>query len=267
MPIRGFIAQDIIACFDEPSSSGDVFDINAARNAPAKTPADHLDDLTWHSACFQYEVAAGPVDVTINHASLASKAEYYGVVYNGGSVVSPTPTGVAFLVNGDQRTTDILLYTHGLGYVPKAMVVYDGRRLPSGYTIQSQSGGRSRRVSFYVTSTGVYLREHATSGASSLSAVSITYTVLVFRTRAPDGGLPLFGYDGSDLVLARGIINSSRRYLRRTGSGDSPFSLNMGPTIDIDNGAVRTASGGVVVSDADYGGSMAAPSYVSVGVD
>jgi hypothetical protein len=265
MPIRGFQTADIIACFDEAAGGGTWNDINAPRNAPAKTPGAYLDKLYWHSDCFQYEIAAGPTDVTINHTALATKTEYHGVIWNAGSFVSPTPQGVAFAVQGDQRSTDILLLTHGLGYVPKAMVVLDDRMLPAGYLIQNGASG-SRMVSVFATTTGIFLREHAVSGPSNLAAISKTYTVMVFRTRAPDPAEPLFGFDGSDMVLARGIVDSSRRYLRRTGVGDSPFSLNMGPTLDIDNGGVRSATGGTVVSESRYGGSMAAPSHVQVGV-
>ena len=265
--IRGFQSANIIACFDEAPGGGDIFDLDAPRNAPAKTPAAHLDKLLWHSALFQYEIAHGPSDVAVTHTALATETRHWGVTGNTGGIIGGgSGASIDYAIMGKVRVTDILLVSHGLGYVPKAMVALDGRRLPTGYEIQYSPSEGSRQVSFYATSSGIYLRETAISGSTTLSAISRTYRVMVFRTRTPDPGQPLFGLVSGVLVLARGIINTTRRYLRRTGAGDSPFALNMGRTIDIDNGYMRTASGGVVVTETGYAGSMPAPPYVQVGV-
>lgn len=269
MPFRGSFpnSPNTVACFEETAGGGDPQDINSARNAPAKTPANYLDKITWHSDLFQYEIAYGPTTVTVNHPSVAASTLYYGVTWNGGSFFgSPTPQGVYFVVQGTESVTDHLLVTHGLGYVPKVMVVYDGRILPTGHTVQL-SGSNSRRVSVYVTSTGVYLRDLGISSNTALSAISLNYTVLVFRNPTANPLKKLFEYGVAGMSLARGIVDTSKKYLRRTGVGDSPFSLNMGPTLDVQNGGVRSATGGITVSDPNYSGSMAAPSYVSVGVE
>lgn len=273
MPIRGFKDHNLVACFDrragilEPSFEN-TFNIDHPQNAPAKTPADYLDLITFHSRCFQYEVAFGPTDVPITHAALAAKLNRMGVDGDGGFV--PPGSGLAtpsvgIEVWGDQRATDILLVNHGLGYVPKFMVALDGRRLPDGWQLQYDGSGGCRQVSAFATSSSIYLRETALSGGATLAAMSATYRVFVFRTRAPEAGVPLLGNPGGNLVLARGVINSARRYLRN-GAADSPFALNIGPTLDIANGAARSASGGVVVNEPDYTGSMLAPAFRAVGV-
>ena len=271
MPICGgfYDNADVVACFDEAAGGGDIHYLSSPCNAPAANPAAHLDKVIWHSALFQYEVAAGPTNVTINHTALATKDTWHTVSTGGYNPAGPSPSGstIGFVVIGDVRTSDILLYTHGLGYVPKFMVALDGRRVPDGFMVQIDANGGHRRVSVFATTTGIYLRENAISTDIDLVAISKTYKVMVFRTRAPNPSLPLWSGNGSDMQLARGIIDTSRRYLRRTGAGDSPFALNLGPTLDVKNGGARSASGGVVVSDPRYDGAMAAPSYVSVGVD
>ena len=265
---RGFIGANVVACYDEASGGGDMFDINAPRNAPAKSPASHLDKIIWHQDLFQYEIAAGPADVTINHTALAGKTTTYNVAAGGYYVGAPTPSSISFSVQGDTRETNIAVLAHGLGYVPKFMAALSGRRLPDGYIVQLV-GGKYRRVSAWADATYIYLRESAVSGADgdALPAVSLTYRVMVFALPTPSPSEPMFGMASGILTVARGIIRTSRKYLRRTGSGDSPFAMNLGPTMDIKNGGSRTASGGVVVSEARYNGSMAAPPYISVGVD
>lgn len=271
MPIRGFTSQGVIACFDEPDTTGESTDWFAPRNAPARDPISHLPRLTFHSSAFQYEIAAGPVNVTINHTALAGRTGYVGITYNGGWSVDGTANpasenGVVFPRYGQTRQTDITLFVHNLGYVPKVMVTVGGRNLVNGQVVQSLSGDRVRTVSIHVTTTTVFLREVAVSNASALTAMSLQYTVLVFRNRPPNPAQPLWGFDGQDLVIARDIIRSSRRYLRRVGVGDSPFSINLGRTIDIRNGGVRSATGGSISSETSYNGSFAAPPFLQVGV-
>ena len=267
--IRGNIFSNVVACYDEAVGGGDMFDINAPRNAPAKTPSDYLDKLIWHQRCFQYEMPVAPADVAITHAALATANTYYVVSAYSVSPGGPTGPGtseIGFVVQGANRITDILLLTHGLGYVPKFMVSLDGRRVCDGFVVYSDASGSHFRVSVFATATGIYLRESAVATNTSLAAVAKTYRVMVFVNRAPDPSKPMFGKAGAAMTLGRGIIDTSRRYLRRTGSGDSPFALNLGTTLDIKNGGSRSASGGVVSSEPRYNGSMAAPPFISVGV-
>lgn len=270
MPIRGFPIESVVACFEEPNSIGAIDDFNSSRNSPVKSPELHLDKITFHSELFQYEIAAGPTDVTVNHIALAGKTTTWSLPAGGSFVGTPVPGAITMTVQGDVRVTDIALFNHSLGYIPKFMVSLSGRRVPDGYIVQ-QSGGKHRRVSIWANTTYIYIRETAISGAAGddLGATSLIYKVMVFKNTAQTPSLPLFGKDISNInvIIARGIINTAKKYLRRTGSGDTPFSLNLGKTMDISNGGVRTASGGVIVSEARYNGSMSAPSYISVGVD
>jgi hypothetical protein len=268
MPIRGFQSAGVVACFDEPNQTGAIGDLNAPRNAPAKSPQDHLDKMIFHSALFQYEIVAGTTDVTVNHTALAGKTTTWALPAGGmWGPGAPPPNSITFVTIGDTRQTDIQIFNHGLGYIPKFMVSLDGRRLPDGYMVQLQGGGEYRRVSAWANASSIFLRESAVSSNAALSGVSRTYKVMVFANRAPNPSRPLFGKEGARLTLARGIIDSGNKYLRRTGVGDTPFALNLGPTIDIRNGGSRTASGGVVVSEPRYNGSMVAPPFTSVGVD
>jgi hypothetical protein len=253
MPIRGFTADNIVACFEEEAGGGAMFDIDAPRNAPAKDPIDHLDKVTWHSSFDQFELAAGPTNVTINHTSLAAASVVVGI----GSL--------SLTIYGTRRVTDILLLTHSLGYKPRVKVTISGRVIVSGQTIQNLTD-RFRLVSVFTTTTGVYVRETAFSSSSDLPAHSQDYRVFVFKQAAQVPGAPLFSNDESLMTIAREVIRSDKKYLRRTGAGDEEFSMDSGPTIDINNGAKRVANGGVLTTESGYGGSMAAPSYVTVGL-
>lgn len=225
---RGISGANVAGCFFEPNTTGEKFDIDAPRNAPLKDPGAHLDRLVWHSALYQYEILAGPIDVTVNHTALAAQSVFIGVKWNTGSVVSPTPSGLGITIYGNQRDTDILLYSHGLGERPQVRLALNGRMLPSSYLVQ-QGADNSRSVSCFVTDSGVYLHEHASSGASALDAITVTYQLLVLRTRAPDPAKPLFARQGGTTTLARGVIDTSRRYLRRVGAGETAFSAQSGP--------------------------------------
>lgn len=255
VPIRGGLAgaPDDVACFVEAAGGGDWKDINAPRNGPLKDPINHLDKVVWHSDFDQFELAAGPTDVTINHTSLATAS------------TSLVIGSLSFTVYGDRRTTDILLLTHNLGYKPRVKVTIGGRLVVAGQLVQFSSAG-ARSIAVYTTTTGVYLRETAFSSNVDLPAHNQTYRVFVFRQAQATPGQPVFGQSGGILTIARGIIRSDKRYLRRTGVGDEEFSMDTGPTIDVNNGKKRVANGGVLTTETGYGGSMTAPSYVTVGL-
>lgn len=193
----------------------------------------------------------------VNHASLATKSEFVGV---GG-----TPS-VGVYIYGDIRVTNILIATHDLGYVPIAMVALNGRMLPSGFIVQTHSSGGLREVSSWVDSNSVYLREVAISTNVALPATSLTYDVLVFRTREPDPYKPMFASFGGVIELARGTIDGSRKYAKQVSVGEAPYSINLGPTLDCANGRVRSATGGTVVSEAGYNGSMPTPPFRNIGI-
>ncbi|WEK05784.1 MAG: hypothetical protein P0Y65_05875 [Candidatus Devosia phytovorans] len=268
MPIRGFDTEGVVACFDEMPGGGAVFDIDAPRNAPVKNPAQHLDKIVFHSDFDQYEIAAGPVDVSINHAALPTKTTVIGVSSGGGGWGPVFTPAVSVEIISDFRQTNTLLFAHDLGYVPKFMIALAGRRVPDGYVVQNAAGSYRRRVAFWANSTGIFVRDSASAAAVACPAITLDYRVLVFRNSEADPAKPLFsGGPGEPLILARGVIDSSKKYLRRTGVGDTPFAQNLGRTLDCNNGSMASASGGVVITEAGYGGSLPAPPFISVGVD
>lgn len=267
--IRGFPTENIVACFLEAAGGGNIQSINAACNAPAKSPHLHLSSVYWHSDFFQYELAKPLTTKTINHDSLSGRTRYYGTstsdgLKNGSS--SPPDTGIYISGSGAIRTDSITLLTHNLGYVPLCFVAYGGRMLTNGTLVQTQSGGRSRYVGAFATSSIVGLLETAISTDDDLDDVSRTYQVLVFRNPDPDSDRALFGKEGNNLVLGRGKIDTSRQYLRRVAAGESDFDIDLGRTIDIKGGGVRVATGGNKVSDSKYSGSFDGSDYISVGV-
>ena len=244
---------DVVACFEEPNTTGSELDIDAPRNAPMKDPLNHLSAITWHSAFDQFELAAGPTDVTIGHTAQGIEITNIGV------------NTLFIAASSGARESDILLYTHGLGYKPRAKVTISGQVVNPGQIIQNSSSWR-RSVSVFVTTTGVYLRELAWAKDATLPAHSQAYRVYVFRQAAATPGEPLFSKTGALMTLARDIVRSDKRYLRRTGSGDQEFSMDSGPTVDIANGRKRVANGGVLTTEPGYNGSMSAPAYVTVGL-
>lgn len=274
---QGFAAQNVVAIYDEPNTTGDFRSFDAPRNAPAKNPAAHLALVYWHSDFFQYELAVNPTAVTINHTALAGRVRYDGIGPNGAfdNATSPptgeggatTPAGGVIYVTkfGQVRVTDIVLLNHGLGYVPVCFVASQGRILLPGTLIQSLSGGRCRNVVPFATSTQIGLREIAASSQSSLPAMSRSYELLVCRNPVQQSGRPMMGMEGNNLIVARGKVDTSKRYIRRALAGEGSLDLDRGRTADIRGGRMRQATGGVVTSEPGYTGSFAAPPFIAIG--
>lgn len=213
------------ALYDENGTSGDADNPNSTRNAPLNSPASHLDKVYFHSDFDYMEVSHGPTVATISHAAVTA-----------GSV----PSGASIAFGWTAASADHLLLTHGLGYVPQAMVVYDGNLLWPGMPVQVDGSGGSRFVSFYCTSSAVRLYEWASVGSSNLAAASRDYTVLVFKAPPAPSGSVLVDFDPSTGVVEMGFgkFNSSRRYLQVVAGG-TPFGIAYGRTIDLNNGAPR----------------------------
>lgn len=267
MPVlRGFPNENIVAVFDEPTSSGAIDNFNAPRNAPARLPGANIASVHWHIDFFQYELAMPIQSVTVSHAALAGREHFWGpqdVFWIRDPVYT---SGISYGVPGRTALAQHTLVTHNLGYVPLAFVAYGGRMLMPGVAVQVASEGRNRFVSPYITSSIVGLREVYNSSANALGAVSRTYQVIVFRVPEVEGARALFGREGSNVVLGRGKIDTSKQYLRRTGAGDSPFDIDRGPTVDINSGRTRIVTGGTTTTEAGYAGSFTGPDYIAVGV-
>lgn len=258
---RGFPADGIFAIFEEPNTTGARTDIDAARNAPAKFPADNLDKVRFHVDFDYYQVAVGPTDVTINHASVAGTSTAVVSFWGGtGQVVR----------QGQIVSTHVDLLTHDLGYIPAYMVISGGEIIAPGTVVQTQtSPTRIRTVTPYATTTKIRLYDVGISAASALSSLSKDYTVLVFRAPIEDSDqLMSFDPDTGRVILGLGKFDSDLKMLRQAGAGDSAFDISLGRTIDIRNGRARTVlANGTTTTEVGYSGSFAGAGSIQCAVE
>ena len=266
--LRGFPEENVIAVFDEPNNSGSIEDFDAARNDPIKNPSQNISRVFFHTDFFQYELAMPIQSVNVNHAALAGRTSFWGPANQYWINATSFASAIPYAVPGQNASNSTLLVTHNLGYVPLAFVAWNGRMLMPGVAVQVESEGKTRFVSAYATTTAIYIREIYSSTDSALSSTNQSYQVLIFKASEENEDLPLMGIDVStnEFILGRGKINTINNYLRRTGSGDTPFSIDFGPTIDINSGRTRIVSGGVTTTESGYGGSFSGPSFTSVGI-
>lgn len=248
---------DIYAIFTEAAGGGDFRDIDAPRNAPAKTPIDHLDKVKFHADFDYYQVAMGPTPVTVNHLAIPGATT---TIYN--------LAGATFARNGQMVENQYDLVTHDLGYPPRYMVIGpNGGLIAPGTTIQVGTF-QDRMITPFATSDKIRLWEVGTSSASTLAATSIDYTVLVFREPAADSD-KLFHVDPDDghIILGKGKFNSLYKTLRKAGPSASPFDISLGPTVHIRNGGARTVlADGTTTSDTNYSGSFAGSDSIQCAV-
>lgn len=261
--IRGFNAQGVVACFEEPNEIGDPFDFDAPRNGPAKNPHLHLDKLTWHSDFFQYQLYSEIHTITISHPSVSGRVQMWGAT-----------GGTQFGFIGNAETRSHTLFTHNLGYEPLAFVVADGVTVTSGLEIQVNRDWAYRRtVTSFVDNNTVGIHEVGISGFASatsmdpgpLPATSKTYQVMLFVAPEKDPAKPLFDGEGGRVTLARGKIDSDYLYARQVSMLESYFVMDLGRTIDISNGGSRTISGTNVTDSYGYEGSFIGSSYTRLG--
>jgi hypothetical protein len=256
---RGFPADGIFAIFEEPNTTGLVHDIDAARNAPAKTPASYLDKVRFHVDFDYYQVSVGPSTVTVNHASVAGASTNVVNFWGGAS-------GVVTRV-GQIVTTYHDLVTHSLSYIPKFMVIADGHIIAPGTMVQSATA-QERTVTPFATTSKIRLMDIGISSGSALSAMSKDYTVLVFKQPAETSDqLMSFDPDTGQVILGLGKFDSDIKMLRQSGAGDSPFDISLGPTVGIRNGVAKTVlADGTTVTESGYTGSFAGSGSIQCAV-
>jgi hypothetical protein len=238
LAFREFPAENIVALFDEPAGSdGEVHDINAPRNAPAKNPAAHLDKIYFHSNLDSMEVLA---DTTVSVAHALVPATSNGDTGSSGSNGSGTANQEGqpkYLASSINRT----LYTHNLGYPPHCFALVDGKVLWPGMPVQTFAGGRGRYCSLYVTPTIVGLREWTSMSATDLPAISKDYRLLIIKqppASPTDGKLFYLNPETGIVKVGRGRFSSDRRYLQVVPGG-TPWSFPGGRMLDLKNGAPR----------------------------
>lgn len=245
------IATGRCALYNENGTTGATDDPNAVRNAPLNSPISYLPNIHFHSDFDYYQVAAGPTGVTINHASVAT-------------VTTVVDSGVIFPLTayGTQTTTSHLLLTHSLGYIPNYMVIQGTNLIPPSTIIQRDGTGLSRRtryISPYATTSEIRLFEFRSTGDTTMAALSLDYTVVVFKQPLASGNI-LIDFDPATgtILMGKGKFDSSLRFLRRADiAGDTPYDISLGPISDIANGRVKTVlPSGATSTEDGYDGSF-----------
>lgn len=224
--------------FDDPD------DPNSPQNAPLNNPAAHLARIRFHSDFDCYQVHS-ITTVTVSHAAVAGTT----------TAIAAVP---AFTRYGQVVKTALTLVTHNLGYVPSYMIESGGSLIGQSSTIQVENGART--VSPYATTATINLLDVGISTNATLSGMSKTYRVIIFRQPTADSTY-LFDWDPltGALIMGKGKFRGSLKALRRTLLGDaSPFDIPLGRTTDIRNGASRTVlADGTTYSRYGYNGSFA----------
>jgi hypothetical protein len=225
--------------------------VSGDKMAPFDNPELHLDRV-WFASDFDYYKVAHHGVHSLTHASVAGKSQTFGTVVMAGQTIAQ----------------DQVLYTHGLGYVPRYMVAVGGVLIQNSHPVQFVSTDRVRTAAFYATATAIHCINHGTSSASLLASVAVDYELLLFRPPLDgfDPDLPVFS--AKQGILAKGIIKASDILLRRADDLDaSPFDIALGPAVDIDRGSMRRfLSDGTHVDFGPYGGSGVAPEYIQCAV-
>lgn len=232
-------ATGVCALFDDPGGGGAWDDINAPENRPAKDPLSWLSHLYFHSSLDPMEVAVGPTNVSVSHASIPAGS-------GGGGV--PTFNNAQFY--GEWTATHVLL-NHGLGYVPDFLLLSGSNVIHPGFPIQFDSAsGRSRCVTAYATNSQIILHEFGIKSSSAMPALAATYTLIVLRRPPPPDGNVLFEFEPASGLVRMGLekFRSDRRYLQVVPGG-SPFGLPTGKTIDLRNGTFRSVAPNGTIRD------------------
>lgn len=240
-----------MAIWEKPAS-GD-------RMAPFDDPIANFGLIRFHSD-FQYLSNSLRVNgISVSHASVAGvTGTGYATPSNGNYATGP-------VANGQVVVTDKLLYTHGLGYVPQFMVLYNGAIVYGGTCVQQSADKQKVRfVSAYATTTEIRLQDIGISSSDALPATSVSYDVLIFRDPAPIPGAPLYWNTPDEITLGYGRITSEQRPLRRAVGAEDFFYVPLGRTADIRGGAYRTISPAGPADLGTYMGSFFSADYIKV---
>lgn len=252
MSVRLYADSIRVAIYEEAPGGGDPLDPNSLMNRPIITPLSWLDNVYFHSDLGYYGVAAQGT-TSIAHTSVA-----------GRTITVGEDAYLSQLYYGQTQVFDHLLLTHGLGYVPRFFVAYDGKMIPHGMPVQT-SGAGVRLVSAYATATQIRLREFATSSASALPAATRSYQVLAFRTNAFNPVLDILDIQPGYVNFAQGKFIANNPHLRATGPGDTVFAQAQGRTAAIRNGGFRAyPPNGSPVDLGPFNGSLPAPPFINV---
>lgn len=224
-----FPAQGVVALYYEPNTTGDPMDFDAPRNAPAKSPEDHLSLIVYHSRLDNLAVAAAGT-ITVNHAAIAA-----GTGPGGGSSADSV-----FQWGGVTDDNLLLDFTAlGLAAPPFAIVATGDNVIWPGMPVQALAGGRARYVTPTVSTTELRLWETASRTGVSTPAVSIDYACLVFYPPAApvNGYLEDFDPATGEYQFDQGRWSTARRYLQKRETGSS-LGMILGRSLDLKKGAI-----------------------------
>ena len=227
--------------------------------APFDDPVEHFDLIRFCSD-FQYFSSALRVNgISVAHSSVA------GVTGSGYSAPGASGGSSGPIANGQVVTTNKLLYTHSLGYVPQFIVLYNGAIVAGGTVVQMTADKRkARKLSAYATTTEIRLRDIGISSTDALPAASISYDLIIFRDPAKVPGAPLFQASPAAVTLGYGRLTSEQRPLRRAVGAEPSFYLPRTRIADIRNGAYRTITPSGPQDVGTYNGSFFSADYLKV---
>lgn len=245
------VKGDKMAIWEKPAA-GD-------RMAPFDDPIANFGLIRFCSD-FQYFSSALRVNgISVAHAAVA------GVTGTGYAAPGSSSSTTGPIADGQVVTSSKLLYTHGLGYVPYFIVLYQDTIVVGGTVVQMTSDRkRARKVSAYATATEIRLRDIGISSADSLPAASVSYDLIIFRDPAQIPGAPLFRARPAGVTMGYGRITSEQQPLRRVVGAEPYFYLPRSRAADIRNGAYRTISPSGPLDVGTYNGSFFVADFLKV---
>lgn len=253
MSVRLYADEFRCAIYEEAPGGGDPIDPTSLMNRPVMSPMSWLANLRFHSDLDYYGVAAFNLSIPIAHSAVAG-----ATVANAGGISNP----IYYQFNS--ATQDQLLLTHNLGYVPKFYAVVDGKMAPNSVPVQYESVNKIRFASVYATTTEIRVQSFGFTDNTNLSATTVTYGVMVFRTPNAVPAFPMLNIEASGLgvIFGQGKFVGSQPHLRVVGPGDTNFAVATNRTVAIRNGGFRTyLPNGTYFDYGSFNGSLAAPTF------
>jgi len=255
MTVRLFADGTACAIFDEAPGGGDPLNPASLMNRPFVSPSAWSTSIYFHSNFNYYGVAAADLAKVVSHAAVPGLD----------TVTGPDIASLHFY--GQTIAADHVLITHGLGYVPRFFVAQGGKMLPHGIPVQTDGPAKARFVCAYATTSQIILRDVGISTDTALAALSLTYQVLVFRSSVAEAGVQNLLIEPGNVIFGQGKFRAGQPHLRLSDTGDTPFSIALGKTAAVRNGALRTIPpNGSAIDFGTFTGSLAAPGYQNVAV-
>lgn len=259
MALRFYADEFRCAIYIEAPGGGDPLDPESLMNRPVVNPLDWLENIRFHSDLDYYGVVTSTLSTPITHPTIN------GISRSAAGGSGDVSTFVTFF--GQSGSSDHLLLTHDLGYIPDFYAIQNGQLVPNGVTVQRQDNARMRWASVYATETEIRVRTFGYSSEFSLSSVTVNYGVIVFRQHAPVPEEDMLNLEPGNVVFGQGLFKSGEPHLRTTGGVGSVFSIAKGPTVFLRNGGFRAWLPDGSFSDwGAYNGTSSPPQFINIEV-